>query len=317
MSPTSSNMLTPDLKTPKLTVIICAHNPQPQPLARVLQALATQTLPLEQWELLLIDNASDRPLAHEVDLSWHPQARHIQEAQLGLTPARLTGIQQAQAEVLVFVDDDNVLDADYLENVDRISQEWAVLGAWGGQIRPEFAKTPPDWTKPYWKMLAIRHFDCDRWSNIKQHHHTAPCGAGMCVRKSVAEQYAKLVQQDARRMKMGRRGDLLTSCEDSDLAFTACDMGLGTGLFVALKLTHLISATRLQEEYLLRLVKGLAYSSTLLHAFRGTMPIHPCRSQRLIRYYKRWRMDARSRQFHDASQAGKALAIQEIASWET
>ncbi len=38
-----------------------------------------------------------------------------------------------------------------------------------------------------------------------------------------------------------------------DLALTSCDIGLGTGLFTSLKLTHLISAYRLQENHLLRL----------------------------------------------------------------
>jgi glycosyltransferase involved in cell wall biosynthesis len=304
------------MSTPELTVIICAHNPNRVALERVLKALQAQTFPLEQWELLLVDNASAPPLASAIDLSWHPHARHLQEEQLGLTPARLRGIEASQAEVLVFVDDDNVLADDYLEVTNRIAQEWSILGAWGGQIQPEFETPPPDWTKPYWKMLAIRQVARDRWSNLPQFHNTAPCGAGMCVRKAVAEQYANLVQVDSRRRRLGRRGDILTSCEDSDLAFTASDMGLGTGLFVALKLTHIIPTARLQEDYLLRLVKGLAYSSTLLHALRGTLPISPCRSQRLIRFYSRWRMNARKRAFHDASQAGKDLAMQELATWE-
>jgi hypothetical protein len=48
-------------------------------LRRVLDALKAQTLPKEQWELLLIDNASKEPLAESWDLSWHPHARHIRE----------------------------------------------------------------------------------------------------------------------------------------------------------------------------------------------------------------------------------------------
>jgi len=47
-----------------------------------------QTLPLEQWELLVIDNASNEPLLKVWDLSCHPHARHIREEELGLTPIR-------------------------------------------------------------------------------------------------------------------------------------------------------------------------------------------------------------------------------------
>src|SRR3989337_147732 len=97
-----------------LSVIICTHNPRPDYLRRALDALKAQTLPLEQWELLFIDNASRERLADLWDISWHPHARHVRESELGLTPARLRGIQESRGEVLVFIDDDNVLASDFL-----------------------------------------------------------------------------------------------------------------------------------------------------------------------------------------------------------
>src|SRR6266481_6144767 len=119
-----------------LSVITCAHNPRPGYLQQVIDALRIQTLGKERWEYLLIDNASTEPLAASVDLSWHPKASHIREETTGLTPARLRGIQEAMGEVLVFVDDDNVLDTDYLEQVLRLLPAWRILGAFGGQVRP-------------------------------------------------------------------------------------------------------------------------------------------------------------------------------------
>ena len=92
-----------------LSVIICTHNPRSDYLSRVLQALDSQSLSKESWELLLIDNASEKILSTEIDLSWHPNSRHIREEQLGLTPARLRGIKESVGEILIFVDDDNVL----------------------------------------------------------------------------------------------------------------------------------------------------------------------------------------------------------------
>src|SRR5271155_5863652 len=100
---------------PRLSAIICAHNPREDYLRRVLDGLRAQTLPLEQWELLLIDNASGVSVADRFDLSWHPLGRHIREEELGLTPARLCGMKESKAEILVLVDDDTVLDPDYLE----------------------------------------------------------------------------------------------------------------------------------------------------------------------------------------------------------
>jgi hypothetical protein len=300
---------------PLLSVIICTHNPRQDYLDRVLNALREQTLSSEHWELLLVDNASHQMLSQEIDLSWHPQARHIREDALGLTPARLRGIKESASEVLVFVDDDNVLEANFLEITLSISKDWLILGAWGGQIHPEFEVEPPEWTRPYWSHLAIREFTEDKWSNLTYPNHSTPCGAGLCIRKIVADQYTKLVFQDAIRAGLDRKGKLLTSCGDSDLALTACDIGLGTGQFTSLKLTHLIPARRLQEEYLLQLVKGIAYSSAILQSFRGVVtPQKPCRSERILKQYMRWRLDSRSRQFDDAQQEGFLLACKEIAS---
>jgi hypothetical protein len=73
-----------------------------------------QELPCSEWELLLIDNDSQIPLAGTCDLSWHPHAQCIVETEVGLTSARLRAIREAQSEILVFVNDDNVLEHDYL-----------------------------------------------------------------------------------------------------------------------------------------------------------------------------------------------------------
>jgi hypothetical protein len=70
-------------------------------------------------------------------------------------------------------------------------------------------------------------------------------------------------------MSLGRRGNQLTSNDDSDLAYTACDMGFGMGTFPQLKLTHLIPKRRLERKYLLRLTEDSAYSFHLLRYQRG------------------------------------------------
>jgi glycosyltransferase involved in cell wall biosynthesis len=298
-----------------VSVIICTHNPRSDYLSRVLQALDSQTLSKDLWELLLIDNASEKILSTEIDLSWHPNSRHIREDELGLTPARLRGIKEAKSETIIFVDDDNVLDLDYLEVALRISKDYPFIGAWGGQIRPEFEIEPPEWTKPYWGILAIREFDQDKWSNLLHQHETTPCGAGLCVRKFVAEKYAQSVSTQTEKIKLDRKGKQLTSCGDSDLAFTACDLGLGTGQFTALKMTHLIPAFRLQLDYIERLVEGITYSNTILNSFRGQTPTIQISWQRkIIQYYRRWRLSPNQRRLHDASQRGLDMALKELNS---
>lgn len=302
---------------PFITVITCTHNPRQAYIEKVLDSLKSQTLPTEQWEFLLIDNASNQLLSSEIDLTWHSNARHIREDQLGLTPARLRGIQEAQGEILVFVDDDNVLESDYLEVVLHIGKDWPILGAWGGQIRGEFEKTPPDWTKPYWKNLGIREFEQDQWSNLLHQHETTPCGAGLCVRKVVAQKYADRVRNDPKRLHLDRKGKQLISGGDTDLAFTACDISLGTGVFVSLKLTHLIPASRLEEDYLIRLTESLAYSNRMLDFFRGKAQINNSWLKRkLSEYYQFWFKSPRDMRFYKAKSRGIDLAIQEMSRFD-
>ena len=257
-----------------LSVIICTHNPRKQYLERVLKGLAGQTLSSDRWELLLVDNASETVLAQSVALNWHPHSRHVREERLGLANARIRGIKEAKGDLLVFVDDDNVLAPDYLTTALEIGRQWPMMGAWGGQTIPEFEISPPAWTKPHWHFLAIDQFERDCWSN-QTTCGTHPCGAGMCIRKTVALRWTALVESDPRRSRLGRQGDRLLCCEDTDMAYTACDMGLGMGKFTKLRLTHLIPAERLTEDYLLGVAAGVAYSCVILESFRHPLPPPP------------------------------------------
>jgi glycosyltransferase involved in cell wall biosynthesis len=45
----------------QLTVLLCSHNPRRDYLQRTLNSLRAQTPPEEEWELLLVDNASNPP----------------------------------------------------------------------------------------------------------------------------------------------------------------------------------------------------------------------------------------------------------------
>lgn len=297
---------------PRLSVVTCTHNPRSNYLGKVIEALKAQTLEKDRWQYLLIDNASDEALAGAIDLSWHRGARHVREEKLGLTHARLRGIGESIGEILVFVDDDNVLDPDYLEQVEKIADKWPLLGAWAGQTRPGFEAPPPDWTREYWERLVIREFDRDRWSNQPTDDRAMPCGAGMCARRKVADYYAHLHATGRRQFLLDRAGESLISGGDSDLALCACDIGLGMGLFTSLKLTHLIPQARLTEDYLVKLAEGLAYSSVLLHSLRSTngVPSSPKLTTAAADFARLLIRNRRERRFFRAVRSGERKAVE-------
>jgi len=257
-----------------ISVIICTHNPREDYLRRTLDALSAQLLPKEQWELLVVDNASSIELRNTLDLSWHVNSRYIREEKLGLTQARMRGIRESNGNLLVFVDDDNVLDPNYLGNSLRIAEERSFLGVFGaGVIEPEFEELPHEKLKPYLAMLALRSEHQPFWSNCPD-DMCVPWGAGLVVTRSVADTHLQKVATSPLQMMLDRKGALLTSGGDDAFSWTACLMGLGRGVFPQLKVIHLIGRRRLEPDYLLKIAYGIAYSRTLLSHFYGH-PIRP------------------------------------------
>jgi len=256
----------------KISVILCTHNPREAYLRRVLDGLRSQTLPLDAWEFLLIDNGSQLPVSGRFDLAWHPGARHLREDELGLTPARLRGIREASAEVLVFVDDDTILAPDYLAQTLAAGGEWPFIGIWGGNVIPEYEKPLPAWVGDQVWRLTVVEVKADVWSNLREGFATVPPGAGMCVRKQVCLRFLERCQINRSNLALGRKGTGLGGYEDAEIAQCAFDLGLGAAKSTRLRLTHLIPANRLTLDYFVRHAEGDAASLMVFRASRG-LPI--------------------------------------------
>ena len=252
-----------------LTVAICTHDPRRDQLERTLRSLREQDLPHDRWELLLVDNASTNGVCETMDLGWHPRGRLVKEPRIGLTMARVRVIDEAEGDPIMYVDDDNVLEPGYLTRVLRLVGEHPTLGVIGaGRLEPEFEEAPDPQLAPYIGMLALRTVDAPAWSNDPR-DQVIPWGAGMAVRRVVAERYRELIATDPLRQRLDRSGASLNSGGDDEFSWVACEMGLGKGIFPELGLLHLIRASRVKQEYLLRLAEGIAFSHALLAHLHG------------------------------------------------
>ncbi|WP_050030460.1 glycosyltransferase [Verrucomicrobium sp. BvORR034] len=293
-----------------ISIVICTHNPRASYLARTIDALRQQTLPTEQWELLVVDNASTPPVEPGLNLGWHPSARLIREESLGLTHAQLRGIKETNGDLLLFVDDDNVLDPNYLETLTQLAAARPYLAAFGGNISGEFECSPPPWYNGLLGWLAIIKTDRDIWGNSYKLEQL-PVGAGLCVRREVANRYAGDVANDPGRLTLDRRGEILSSGGDTDLVLTAIDLGYGVGVFKALHLTHLIPSTRLTQSYLLRLAEAMAFSQ-VIRARMGRGPSKPAANWRrkALDFLKRPFLSRFNRQLLNARIQGDSRARQ-------
>ncbi|MCA9235963.1 MAG: glycosyltransferase family 2 protein [Planctomycetales bacterium] len=322
---------------PAASVIICTHNPRPEFLSRTVEALQRQTLPSDAWEFLLVDNGSSPPVAEmaagqEGLVAWHPRGRIVEEPELGLTQARLRGIAESTAELIVFVDDDNLLAPDYLEVAARIRREHPNLAAFGASILPEYEQEPPPWFHQFRQMVAVRKVSQDRWSNNPDDFSSTPLGAGMVITRDLAKHYAADARNNPSKRALGRRGKQLTGGEDIDIALTACDIGQGKGVFADLRLTHIIPAARTELSYLLRLQEATAFSIAVRRAMRnpssygGTNEPSRWRSvaRKGLQSLRRLAMPRIERDMHDAWNKGMAAgqtyvrqqAAQRIAAGE-
>ena len=255
---------------PNISVIICTRNPRPDYLCRVLDALEVQTFPKEQWELLVVDNASKERLAETWDLKWHPHARHIREEEPGLSPARLRGIKESYGELLIFVDDDNILTPNFLETAWAIMAGYDFLGVFGaGILEPEFEVQPPSELLSRLDKLSLRYVKKFCWSSDIKDFEYIPWGAGLCVTRSVADYYPQFVFQLNAIDLLDRKEERLFAGGDDLFSWASVAVGKGFGLFPELRVTHLISAGRLSHRYFLRLIHDHAFSHGVLKYLIG------------------------------------------------
>jgi glycosyltransferase involved in cell wall biosynthesis len=337
--------MTTGTKPLRVSVIIPTYNPRADYLRRVIDALRQQTLLREQWEIVVVDNGSRVPLeaaparqkdqepdrsedsvrisrgqtkslkdaqseqAAEIDLSWHPHERVVREESLGLTFARLRGFAEAQGELIVMVDDDNLLAPDYLETAVRIAEERPMLGAFGGKCSPEFEAEPEPWLAARGKGLGLRDRgevpqlfpeetggglrdeEGSQWKGgkvetskgerirrrVTEFPNCAPIGAGMVLRREAAAAYAERIEQRTTGPRdngtiTDRKGDSLASGGDNDICLTVIEEGWQVGYLPQLQLTHLIPRQRMTLDYHKRMARDSMKSFILMLDQHGIRP---------------------------------------------
>jgi glycosyltransferase involved in cell wall biosynthesis len=254
---------------PVLTVVIPTHNPDRVRLQATLNGLYLQTLSHDQWDVIIINNASTRWPNDGFFTGWkRGNLTIVEEPILGLTSARMRGFITSTANIVVLVDDDNVLAPDYLARAVELLKLHPRLGAAGGKSLPQFETPPPDWSREFFPLLALRDLgDTPIMSSASddlagrdlEYPGFSPIGAGMVLRRE-----AWITWLDKTQRGIGILGDRcgtqLTSGGDNDIVFTLLRAGWAIGYFPELSLTHLIPTSRLSPSYLARLNRGIQES---------------------------------------------------------
>ncbi len=136
---------------PRISALVCTHNRAPY-LRKALRSLVDQTLPADQYEIIVVDNASTDETARLVrdEFGSVPNLRYVHEPRLGVSHARNTAWQRAAAPTVAYLDDDALAAEDWLE---RILAAFAELdetpGCLGGKVDPIWEVPKPAWLPDY------------------------------------------------------------------------------------------------------------------------------------------------------------------------
>jgi len=232
-----------------ISVIICCFNSEDR-IKQTIAHLATQEFSQSiNWEIIIVDNASTDD-TYSVALeecekyeALNSKVQIINELKVGLSFARAAGVKKARFSLLCFCDDDNWLFPNYLQLAFNIMNHDTKIGAIGGK---GFAKTSdgtlPGWFKDFESWYAVGAQNscfadslekCNLW------------GAGIVTRRDL---YLRAFYNFPS-IAIGRKGDNLSSGEDTEFCLRAILMGYKLFYKSNLKYYHFIANNRLQKNY--------------------------------------------------------------------
>ena len=125
---------------PIISACLFTRNPQTDAFRKVARTLSGQTLSLQDWELIIIDNNSDPPVkAHfERDFSWHPNVRFVIEPSIGFQYVHRRAVLESRADWIVLLADDFFLSTDYLKSALKLIKMHPAVGLFSGLITYQF-----------------------------------------------------------------------------------------------------------------------------------------------------------------------------------
>ena len=240
-----------------LTAIICTYN-RAKYIGPLLESIAANDLAKEEYEILLVDNncTDNTREVCETFAETHKDVtfRYVVESEQGLSAARNKGIHEAKGDVIVYIDDDALVDSWYLRTVAEYMSAHKEIDAIGGPIIPLYEETEePKWMTRYTKELlcgylyfgeAIRPFPRERY----------PGGGNAAYRSEVFSQVGLF------NTALGRKGNSLMGAEEKDIFDKMKVCGMRFMYLPKMILHHIIPQKKLESDYFNRLTYQIGIS---------------------------------------------------------
>src|SRR6185503_11138057 len=233
-----------------IDVVICTYN-NAALLDATLDAVARQRVSEDvDWQVLVVNNncTDETPQVLEKHSTRLP-LRTVVETSQGLTPARVRGVRETSREWIAFVDDDCLLEDNWIEQAAHFAGEHAECGAFGGQLIPKKEMTPAAF------VLSRRYAFACKYHGETAHRRPWLAGAGLIVRREALMNCGWVDKQYLEDRKGGR----LVSGGDMEIALRVGSM-YELWYNPGCKLQHVIPARRMSREYVRGVTRGLGAS---------------------------------------------------------
>jgi glycosyltransferase involved in cell wall biosynthesis len=229
------------------TVAICTRNRSPA-LERTLRSLAEVALPPSlSWEVLVVDNRSEDDTGNVIaGASRVLPLRAIAESRIGLSHARNAAIGEARGEYMLWIDDDVLVDRDWLRAYHDAFRAWPDAAFFGGPIVPAFEGTPPSWLQPALPNVDNAYAARDLGNSpVPLTRETLPFGANFAVRADVQRRYPFDPE-------LGRRDTALSAGEEWAVLEAMLADGASGRWVPGARVQHVIPVERQSVRYLRR-----------------------------------------------------------------
>lgn len=206
-------------------------------------------------EIIIVDNNSSDRTAEIIKTyqeHWHPEFPLIYgfEPEQGAAFARQHAVRKAKGESIGFIDDDNLPKPDWIVQAYVFGKQYPKAGAYGGKIQPNYEVLPPENFEKIEGFLAIR--DRGDSPNLYQPEVLSlPPGAAMVVRRQ-----AWLNCVPWRPNLGGKAADSMVQGDDWEPLIYLYKGGWEIWYNPTMETQHQIPASRLERDYLLRLIRG-------------------------------------------------------------
>ncbi|OWK43713.1 glycosyltransferase [Fimbriiglobus ruber] len=206
------------------------------------------------WELLVVDNNStDHTPAVLVKYADQFPLRALHEAKQGHSHARNKAVAEARGRLLLWTDDDVLVDANWMAEYLRAADTFPDAPFFGGLVRPWFEKPPPAWVTRHLKRISYCWALVDLGPTVRPFAKDEyPVGANLGFRTDVLRQHPFDPMY-------GRVGTRLTSGDEArviDQIRAAGSEGVWVGSAVV---DHFLPAARMTTGYVYEINRWAGY----------------------------------------------------------